>query len=408
MVSVLSAMEKSNVKAHAMLGASSSHRWLNCTPSAMAESVYPDSESDFAREGTLAHALAAKRLKTHFGRSTKDEETEIAELSERYLTGEMEEHVEGYCNFVLQRYREARERARRTHGCEPEIRIEARLDYSDWVEDGFGTGDALIIGGGMMEIIDLKYGKGVEVNAENNTQMMLYALGAGAAYDYAFDISVVRMTIYQPRIGNLSSWEIPADELTRWAREELTPLAMLAAKGKGARQSGEWCRFCRAKGDCPRLAADSLALFELNSDANGIEIHHLPRILAQLDIMKVWVNAVEERALARALGGERIKGYKLVEGRSVRKITDPQGAAAALLAAGAEPDEVWRPRELRTLTELERTFGKKGFAAACGKYVEKPKGKPTLTVESDRRKALDPADTFAYLDLASPNRRQTI
>lgn len=155
-----------------------------------------------------------------------------------------------------------------------------------------------------MEIIDLKYGKGVEVNAENNTQMMLYALGAGAAYDYAFDIGVVRMTIYQPRIGNLSSWEIPADELTRWSREELTPLAMLAAKGKGARQSGEWCRFCRAKGDCPRLAADSLSLFELNSDANGIEIHHLPRILAQLDIMKDWVKAVEERALARALGGK--------------------------------------------------------------------------------------------------------
>lgn len=393
------AMEKSNIKAHAMLGASSSHRWLHCTPSAVAESVYPDSGSDFAREGTLAHALAAKALKGIFGRKTEDEDQEIAELSERYLTGEMEEHVEGYVNFVCQRFEEAKERSARTHGCSPEIRIEARLDYSDWVEDGFGTGDALIIGGGVLEIIDLKYGKGVAVDAERNTQMMLYALGAGIAYDYAFDIDVVRMTIYQPRLGNLSSWEIPADELMRWAEEDLRPLAMLAAKGKGARCSGEWCRFCKAKGDCPRLAADSLSLFELNADAETIPGDLLPSILGKLDTVKDWVKAVEERSLARALGGERIEGFKIVEGRSVRKITDPDGAAAALMAAGAEEDQVWRPRELRTLTELEKIFGKKGFATACGEYVEKPKGKPTLVAESDRRKAIDPADAFAGYDL---------
>lgn len=377
-----------------MLGASSSHRWLRCTPSAVAESAYPDSSSDFAREGSLAHALAARALKEWLGLDTADEEREIAELSGEFLTGEMEEYVEGYVTFVRERYEEARERAKRIHGCEPVIRVEARLDYSEWVEDGFGTGDALIVGGGVLEVIDLKYGKGVAVSAERNSQMMLYALGGGIDYDYAFDIDVVRMTIYQPRIGNLSSFKMPGEELMRWAEEELRPLAMLAARGLGARRSGEWCRFCRAKGDCARLAADSLSLVELNGDAGDIPVELLPSILGQLDVVKDWVKAVEERSLARALSGERIEGYKLVEGRSVRRITDPAGAAAALMAAGASEEEVWRPRELRTLTELERTFGKRGFASACGDFVEKPRGKPTLVAESDRRRAIDGAEGF--------------
>lgn len=384
---------------HALLSASSSHRWLECTPSAVAESVYPDAGSDFAREGSLAHALGAMKLKRTLGRDTRDEDMEIEDLAPDYLTGEMEEHAEGYASYVMGRYAEACRRASEQGTAKPEILVEARLDFSDWVPGGFGTGDAVIIGGGMVEVIDLKYGKGVEVSAERNSQMMLYALGACVLMDYAYDIGTVRMTIYQPRLGNISEWETGAGELMDWAEHRLRPLASVAALGLGARKSGAWCRFCKAKGDCARFASDSLSLWELNRDTEGIPTEVLPEILEKIPMVKDWAGAVEERSLNIALSGTRIEGYKLVEGRSVRRITDTQGAADALVGDGATEVQVWRPRELRTLTELERTFGKKRFAELCGSFIEKPRGKPALVPESDRRKAIDPAADFDGMDI---------
>lgn len=387
-----------NNRKHALLGASSSHRWLHCTPSAVAETAYPDSRSDYAEEGTLAHALGARDLKNHFGMNPDGEEAEIAEFSEKWGCGEMEEYVARYVAYVLDRYREARELALDTGGIMPTVSIEQRLDYSRWVPEGFGTGDAVIVADGVLEIIDLKYGKGVAVSAEDNPQMKLYALGALDFFDYIYDIREVRMTIYQPRIGNVSTWSVDVAGLCRWAEEELAPLAKLAAKGKGVRSSGPWCRFCRAKGDCARLAAESLDLWQLNADAGQIPAEDLPRILGQLATVSDWVKAVEERALARALAGESVKGWKLVEGRSVRKITDPDRAAALLMRDGAGDDtEIYKPRELRTLTELEKIWGKKRLAELIGGCIVKPQGKPTLVPESDKRRALEPGDDFDKL-----------
>lgn len=386
-------------RAHSLLGASSSHRWLHCTPSAMAEASYPDASSEFALEGTLAHALCARTLKQSLGMDTSGEEAEIAGLYDRWHTGGMDEHVEGYAAYVSDRYRQARERAARRGGMMPEISIERRLDYSLWVEGGFGTGDAVIVSDGEVEVIDFKYGKGVEVRAERNTQMMLYALGAIDLFDYAYGVETVAMTIYQPRIGNLSTWSMRAADLRRWAEEELAPLARLAATGRGVRSSGPWCRFCKAKGDCPRLAAESLELWQLHEDSGAISAEDLPRVLERLGAVSDWVKAVEERALARALAGESIEGWKVVEGRSVRKISDPERAAAILREHGAGDSEIFKPRELRTITDLEKAWGKKAFGAMMGDVIQKPRGKPALVPDSDRRKAMSAADDFKGINL---------
>lgn len=382
------------IRKHALLGASSSHRWLNCTPSAVAESRYEDAGSPFAKEGSLVHAMGAKGLKEQFCRDFSAEMTEISELRGEWHTGEMDEHVEGYVTFVADRYRQTLQRAHRVGSVTPELMIEQRLDYSQWVPEGFGTGDAVIVGGGEVEIIDFKYGKGVEVKAERNTQMMLYALGAIDLLDYAYDIERVVMTVYQPRIGNISTWSISTGELKRWAEEELRPLAMLAAKGKGVRTSGSWCRFCKAKGDCPRLAAESMDLWQMNPDAETLTPEDLSRILDNIDTVETWVSAVKERSLSRALEGEWIPGYKIVEGRSVRKVTDPQGLVMKMKMDNVPDSSIFKPVELRTITDLEKIFGKKKFAEYAEGCIIKPQGKPTLVPESDKRKPMEPGDEF--------------
>lgn len=377
---------------HALLGASSSHRWLECTPSARAEERCQDSGSEFAREGSLAHAIAAKKLKMKLGLPYFTETAEIRELAE-YLTGEMEEYTTEYADFVMSRYRLAEEQTPEGKP-KPEIRIEQRLDYSGWAPEGFGTGDCVIVGHDRLEIIDFKYGKGVAVEAEENPQMKLYALGAVEEFDYGYFFDRIILTIYQPRIGNISSWGTTISELLHWGEDVVRPLAKIAWRGEGARKSGEWCKFCKVKGDCPRLAIDSASDFQQNPNADGIDTDSLSRILQTLPLIKDWVKAIEDRSLKMALEGEEIPGWKLVEGRSVRKITDSEGAANALRGIGASDDEIFRPRELRTLTDLEKTFGKKEFARVCGGFIEKPAGKPTLVEESDKRKALKEKSDF--------------
>lgn len=383
---------------HALLSASSAYRWLRCTPSAVAEDAVPDQSSDFAKEGTLAHAMGAKALKETLGMDFSAELEEMQMLKE-YHTGEMDEYVAGYVEFVLSTLRCVREEAARLGTATPELAVERRLDFSDYVPDGFGTGDAVIVGARRLEIIDLKYGKGVAVDARENPQMKLYALGAVSAYDYAYDIEEVRMTIYQPRLGSVSSWSLPMADLVRWAEETVAPLAAVAVRGLGVRQSGEWCKFCRVKGSCPRLADDALRLWAFSPDAAELSPFDFASILPKLPAISDWAEAVKERALGDALAGKRIPGFKLVEGRSVRKITDPGKVAEALLEnAGVENLKVWRPRELKTITELEKLVGKKAFAEIAGEWISKPKGKPTLVEESDKRKAIDPSDEFAGME----------
>lgn len=377
-------------KEHALLSASSSHRWLECTPSARAEEKFADEGSEFAREGSLAHAMAAKKLKESFGMPTFSETAEIRELSE-YLSGEMEEYTTEFADYVLERFEEAL-RFTPMGKARPEIYIEHRLDYSEWVPEGFGTGDAVIVSHDMIEVIDFKYGKGVKVESEGNTQMKLYALGAWSEFSYCYDFAKVRMTVYQPRIGNISSSEITTKDLTEWGYQQVLPLAQIAFQGLGARKSGEWCRFCKAKGDCPRLATDSMVSQLLHPDAGNLTPVELSVLTYRLPIIKDWINAVEERGLELALSGTEIPGFKVVEGRSNRKITDMEAVAEALTGIGATAAEIYRPRELRSLTDLEKTFGKKLFTATCGKWIMKPAGKPTLVSVSDKRETYNNND----------------
>lgn len=383
-------MDKMEEKAHALLSASRSQCWLECTPSARAEEKYPDEGSDFANEGTLAHAMAAKKLKERLGLPTFAETAEIRELSE-YMTGEMEEYTSEYADFVMERYATAF-RNTPMGKVTPEIRIEQRLDFSSWVKEGFGTGDTVIVSHDTIEIIDLKYGKGVKVDATDNPQLKLYALGAMEYYDYAYGVEKVTMTIYQPRVGNISSWECGIKELEEWGYEVLAPIASMAYRGLGSRKSGEWCRFCKAKGECPRLAADSVVDYLVHPDGTELSASELSALLYKLPMIKDWVSAVEERSLDLALSGKEIPGYKVVEGRSIRKIIDAKAVAMALVGIGGTEAEIYKPQELRNLTDLEKTFGKKLFASTCKEWIEKPKGKPTLVPVSDKREEINNND----------------
>ncbi|MCH5241774.1 MAG: DUF2800 domain-containing protein [Muribaculaceae bacterium] len=383
-------MAEMEEKTHALLGASNSHRWLECTPSARAEQLYPDLGSDFAKEGSLAHAIAAKKLKERLGQPVYAEIAEIKELSE-FMSGEMEEYTTEYADFVMERYMEA---VRNTPEgkVRPHLFVEKRLDYSEWVKDGFGTGDAVILSYDMLEVIDFKYGKGVKVDANNNPQMKLYALGTAEEFSYCYDFDQVRMTIYQPRMGNISSWETYGGDLLEWAERHVKPLATLAWFGEGSRKSGDWCRFCKAKGNCPRFTADCMVEYFMNPNAEALDPKTISRIFGMMSSIKDWVKAIEDKSLADALNGVEIPGYKLVEGKSNRKITDQRGLLIKLTMSGYDSEALMMSRKLKTLTELEKLIGKKKFGKLSQGFIEKPAGKPTLVPVGDKREILNNND----------------
>lgn len=365
--------------AHALLSPSAAHRWLNCTAAPRLEAGVEDRGSSFAEEGTLAHAYCAKKLKQYLGQDTAAEDTEIAELNERYHTGEMDEYTDTYVAIVLEKLNEARQRV-----SDAQLLVEVRLDFGKHIPDAFGTSDAVIIADGVMEVIDFKYGKGVRVDADNNPQMMIYALGAYELMSFEYDIKTVRMTIVQPRLDNLSEFEMGVDDLMVWTDTILKPRAEEAYSGKGHQMPGEWCRFCKVKSQCRALAENCVKA--VNSDPSlltrqDIEQHILPL----LPTVKSWLSGMEEYTLEQALAGVKYEGYKLVEGRSVRRISDPKAVMETLQGEGYDEADYLKPTELRTITDLEKLVGKKKFTALCGDSIVKPQGKPTLVPESDRR-----------------------
>ena len=365
--------------AHALLSPSAAHRWLNCTAAPRFEAGVEDRGSSFAEEGTLAHAYCAKKLKQYLGQDTAAEDTEIAELNERYHTGEMDEYTDTYVAIVLEKLNEARQRV-----SDAQLLVEVRLDFGKHIPDAFGTSDAVIIADGVMEVIDFKYGKGVRVDADNNPQMMIYALGAYELMSFEYDIKTVRMTIVQPRLDNLSEFEMGVDDLMVWTDTILKPRAEEAYSGKGHQMPGEWCRFCKVKSQCRALAENCVKA--VNSDPSlltrqDIEQHILPL----LPTVKSWLSGMEEYTLEQALAGVKYEGYKLVEGRSVRRISDPKAVMETLQGEGYDEADYLKPTELRTITDLEKLVGKKKFTALCGDSIVKPQGKPTLVPESDRR-----------------------
>lgn len=380
--------------AHALLSPSASHRWLHCTAAPRLEEGVEDKGSSFAMEGSLAHAVCAQKLKTFLGLSTAAEDKEIAELSLAVLLdGEMEENTDTYVTIVLEKYNAARALVK-----DAQLLIETRLSFSKYIPDAFGTADAIIIADGTMEVIDFKYGKGVKVSATENPQMMIYGLGAYDQFSFDYDIRDVRMTIVQPRIDNLSEYELSAEDLLGWATSTLKPKAKEAYSGEGKQKPGAWCQFCKVKSSCRALTELCTGAVKDPQLMTAEEI--AKDVLPMLAAVKTWLSGVEEYALGQALAGVLFPGWKIVEGRSVRKITDTEGAAAELTKAGYLPEQIYKPTEMRTITELEKLVGKKQFGTIVGDFIEKPQGKPTLAPDSDKRKAIDPvADDFKDVNL---------
>lgn len=371
---------------HALLSASSSHRWLHCNPSARLEREFADRETTAAAEGTAAHALAEHKLKRR-----------LKLRSERpvspFDTEEMEICTDDYADFVMEQVTKERRRDPDT-----QVFIEQRLDFSCYVPEGFGTGDCLIVSKGRLHIIDLKYGMGLLVDSEENPQMKLYALAALTQYEEQYQIKKVKLTIFQPRRENVSTWETSVAKLKKWATKDLVPKAQRAFKGEGEYCPGEWCIFCKAAVKCRARAEDKLRLaqseFKMPPLLTDAEIED---VLAKLPDIKKWADEIQEYALAKALAGKEWAGFKLVEGRSVRKFTDERAVVKAANAAGYH--DIYK-QTLISLTEMEKLMGKVEFSKVLGALVTKPQGKPTLVPDTDKRQAItvsNPKNEFSEI-----------
>jgi hypothetical protein len=368
---------------HAILSASGAYRWLACPPSARLEEQFEETISAYAEEGTLAHALAELSLQMMLDQISAvcyTEKLKQLEKNELYSKS-MLDYIDSYVTIVMEKINEARARSK-----DAVVLLEQRLDFSDWVPEGFGTGDVVIISDGVLEVIDLKYGKGVPVSAEDNAQMRLYALGALATFDSLYDIKTVRMTIVQPRLDSVSGDEIPAEMLYWWADTELVRRAQLAWDGQGEFQAGEHCRFCRARFNCRARAEANLELAKMDfQKPELLTDEEIGEILKQADELKAWVSDVFDYALVQARDhGKRYKGWKLVEGRSVRKYADEEAVAKTLLGAGYKEEQIYE-KKLWGITAMEKLLGKTKFGELLKGLVVKPAGKPTLVPESDKR-----------------------
>ena len=356
---------------HALLSASSSHRWLNCPRSVRASEGIESETTEFAIEGSCAHELAENMLKKALGQ----EYTDCTENLTYYNT-EMQESADGYVAFVLEKMAEMPS---------PSVFIEQRLDLTAYITEGFGTGDCVLVGDGVLHIIDFKYGAGVAVDARNNEQLRIYALGAYDIFKDIYDITTVRMSIYQPRKAYAGTDEMQIDALLSWAQTILKPKAELAFNGEGDFCAGDWCRFCPIRNSCRERAEKNLELAKYDfAKPPELTDSEVAELLPKLDSFIEWAEGLKEYALKQALDGKHFDGFKLVEGRSLRKFNDEAAVASVLRDAGYEP----YTQKLQTLTELTKLLGKVKFEELLGKYIVKPAGKPTLVPESDKRPAI--------------------
>lgn len=379
---------------HAKLSASGAKRWIACTPSVTLEEQYEDKGSTYAAEGTFAHSLAELILRYNNGEMTKRKfNADLKKLQENeYWNKELQEYVEGYANTVWEFANEAKAKCK-----DAEILFEQKLDFSAWVPEGFGTGDVVIIADGQVHVIDLKYGKGVGVSAEENPQLRLYGLGAVDTYGMLYDIDSVKMTIIQPRLDNISSEELAVENLVEWAEEVVKPAAELAMNGEGEFVAGDHCKFCKARATCRARAEKNLELIKYEfKKPETLTPSEIGEILKQADELVAWIGDVQEYALDAALSKEiKFDGWKVVEGRSNRKYTDELEVANALKAAGYDEAILYAPRKLYGITDMEKSIGKKAFAEHLKDLIIKPEGKPTLVPENDKRPELKSADSAA-------------
>lgn len=355
---------------HALLSASSAARWMACTPSALLEDNYPDKQTEYSKEGTRAHEIAEECLRRYLeGKrrpSYKGDDLRIFEEVEPYI-----ESVKGSYEVA------------KLHHPDAVLFLETRLDFSQYVPEGFGTGDAIIIAGDSLEVIDLKFGKGVPVDAANNPQLRLYGVGAYLAFEDLYDFSYVQMRIIQPRLHKSSVEVLEPRELLLWAKNECAPRAQLAIKGEGELVSGDHCRFCKHQADCTKLIQETAEVLAANNEALT-EMVQMVQVLDQAGTIRKFLDAVEAKAMEMLLNGEEVPGYKVVEGTSKRKYTSEEVVVDKLKAEGYAEGLIYE-KKVYGITAMQKNLGKKLFDELLGNCVYKPQGKPTLVADSDPR-----------------------
>lgn len=372
---------------HAKLSPSSAERWIACPPSVKLSERFPDTTTSYAEEGTTAHLVAEITIRKALGLITEQEAAtrmEEAELS-LYYTKDMPGNLEPYVDYVV------------SHAAEADfVGLEERLDIGEWVPGSYGTSDAIIIKGDLLEVVDLKYGQGVPVSATGNPQFRLYGLGAVQEWFMLYPFSKVRCTVIQPRLDSISSEELEVPELLDWAERVLKPAALLAEKGEGEYRSGDHCRWCKAKAICRRRAEDNMALARYEfAEPALLTNEDIADVLSAAGELKAWVSDVEAYALDQALNhGASFHGYKLVEGRSLRQLTDEDGAVRILLENGVAEDALYT-RSLVGIPAMEKLVGKRRLAELLKDHIVKPQGKPTLVRDTDKRPALNSTEAAA-------------
>ena len=374
---------------HARCSASSAFRWINCPGSVALSEQCPDpGSSSYADEGTLAHNLGELKIRRLVSEISENQyKQKLADVqSGEYYDGEMQEAIDFYVDTVLEEYAAA--------GGGAILMVEQRLDLSRWIPEGFGTGDAVIISitGHYIQIIDFKYGKGIKVEALENPQLRLYGLGAADLFEGLYDFDTVKTTIVQPRLNHVSSEESSLKDLLLWADEDVAPRAIMTMEGTDYLAAGDWCRFCPAKAVCRERASANLELarYEFRRPLLLTD-EEIGEVLQKANELQKWVADVSAYALDQALAGRHFAGWKLVEGRSVRKYADDLRVADALKAAGFDEAMLYE-RKLYGITAMEKTVGKKRLTEILGDLIIKPQGKPVLVPESDKR---DPINTAA-------------
>ena len=366
--------------AHAKLSPSAASRWMRCTMAPTLEAGLPDESSPYAQEGTQAHELAEFCARTSVGLSWAGAPPKAADQ-------EMQDAADEYAAFVKETFLGLRD-----DGADPHIETEMRLDLTDWIPEGFGTADCLIVADGTLHVIDFKYGKGVKVDADHNRQMMIYALGALHWAQMLYDIEAVRMVIVQPRLGGISEWGQTAEDLLAWGEDELRPAARAAFDGSGVYCPGEdTCRFCRAAGSCRAQAEHFVKLFDDVPDPGLLSIEETADLLKKAAGMSEWLKSIEGTVFSALMDGGTVPGWKLVEGRSTRRYTDEEEIAKRLRKAKYKVSEIYE-KKLLGISKMEKLLGKKQMGDLIGDLIEKPRGAAKLAPESDKRPAYDPEE----------------
>ena len=364
---------------HALLSASGSAKWLNCTPSARLEETIPEKASAYAAEGTLAHSRAEEKL-TNYLEGHPRKKVQCPDK-------EMDEATTNYRNYVI----EVLNAEKKKDPC-AQLFVEVEVDLSKWIPEGFGTSDAVVVSTDTLHIIDFKYGTGVPVSAYHNSQLLLYAAGTMNIYEPLYGFSNITVHIYQPRIDHFDSYTTTVEKLEKWLNGTVLPMAKMAYAGEGTKVSGDWCKFCRAKATCKQRAHEMYGLAEEKMD-HLLSTEEIAELLPKLGPIAKWAKDLQDYALEQAMSGTKYKGYKVVEGASRRKITDDLEAMKRLQTAGYPYTDITETR-LKTITELQKLVGKNELPKVLGDTLVKPPGAPTLVPESDKRPDIREASAF--------------